>query len=72
MKCTECGENVDLENSVSLRVPCGKAIAEKEAFTCTECSRLHFSDGTPVFNPKGERAFWDVANECVVLKKEGE
>jgi len=56
MTCKEpdCGGQVDESNPVGLRVGC---VVSKPAYPCEICGRLHWVDGSPVFNRPGDRAF---------------
>lgn len=56
MKCTEakCVGEINTANPIRLRTSCA---FYSFAFQCNECGRLHWKDGTPVFNRANLKAF---------------
>jgi len=58
MKCKEenCGGDVSISRSVSLRVGCRSV---SDAYPCEKCNRLHFGDGSLVVGRDGHKAFYE-------------
>lgn len=56
MNCKEkdCSGNIDLKKIIHLRTGCHSSTA---AYPCNICGRIHWSDGTLVFNRSGESAY---------------
>jgi len=70
MKCRNegCTGKVDMRKSVSLMIGCGGLCggSYSHAYPCDTCGRLHWKDGSPVFNRAGQKAF--LINNIVILK----
>lgn len=56
MNCQEkdCSGNIDLEKNIHLRTGCHSGA---DAYPCNTCGRIHWSDGTLVFNRSGESVY---------------
>jgi len=53
MDCKECGGVVS--NAIFVKTGCGPP--SSPAYVCEKCGRLHWEDGSPVFNRAGNPAF---------------
>lgn len=65
MTCKEnnCDGIIDRNTPIRLHIGC---VAYDFAYPCSQCGRLHWSDGDPVVNRSGQPAFWEDGG--VVLK----
>jgi hypothetical protein len=52
--CTECSGSIKKENPIALRTGCSGSAC---AYPCNSCGRLHWEDGTAVFNRPGNKAY---------------
>lgn len=68
MKCKErgCDGEIDLSQPISLQTGCGgcRGAQLQLAYPCKVCGRLHWGDGSKVFNRRKQRAFFE--NSSVV------
>ncbi len=73
MKCRECGSEIVLGKSVSMRKLCVKfpesyncglcAGSDKRVYYCEKCGVVHYANGKLVFDDKGGKIFFDLKTE---------
>jgi len=71
MRCKEksCIGEVDLNNTIFLQTGCGGCGGSRApAYACNQCGRLHWADGSPVYNRGGQKAFWKNGSLCLKNK----